>query len=196
MRADIARAAGHQHCRTIVHVSLAVLSVRRPALVEQQIQRARIGGQIAPEQPARLQPDPPRPFQPGGLHPARRAGAASRQEVEQSAGCLDDADIEKTRREFLDKGLLVGHAERDPQIIRRQRVDLVDLGAQRIALQIAVRMSDDQQIRVHLPDIGDGERVFRLIGAEHVEGQARRGGLARDDVKQVGGRDALGQRRL
>src|SRR5258708_34741842 len=93
---------------------------RWPALVEQQIQRTRVGGQIAPEQPARLQPDPPRPFEPGDLHPARRAGAASRQEVEQSAGCLDDADIEKTWREFLDKSLLIGHAERYPQIIARQ----------------------------------------------------------------------------
>src|SRR5258708_17285336 len=89
---------------------------RWPALVEQEIESARIGGQIAPEQPARLQPDSPRPFEPCDLHPARRAGAASRQEVEQSAGCLDDADIGQARREFLDKSLLIRHPKRDPQI--------------------------------------------------------------------------------
>ena len=103
--------------------------------------------------------------------------------------------LDKPRGELLDKGLLVGNAERHPQIVRRQRVDFVDLGAQRVALQIAVGMSDDLQVRVHFPDIGDGGGIFGFVGAEHIEGQSRRGGLARDGVKQIGGRDALGQRR-
>ena len=56
--------------------------------------------------------------------------------------------LDKTRRELLDKGLLIGHAERDPEIIRRQRIDLVDLGAQRLATEIAVRVPDDLQGRM------------------------------------------------
>ena len=55
--------------------------------------------------------------------------------------------------------------------------------------------ADDPQVRVHLPDVGDGGGIFRFIGAEHIEGQPGRGGLAGDDVKQVGGGDAFRQRR-
>src|SRR5579872_4287948 len=94
---------------------LAILMARRPArfriaaFVEQQIQRARIGGQISPKQPAWLQPNSPGPFQTHILHPLRRAGPAAGQEIEQAAGCLDDADIRQIRSEFRDKGLLVRH---------------------------------------------------------------------------------------
>src|SRR5215216_5814770 len=93
-----------------------------PAVAAQQVQRARVGGQVAPEQPARLEPDAPGPFEAGALHPLWRAGAAAGQEVEQPAGGLDDADIGEPRAEFLDKGLLIGNAESHPEIIRRQRV--------------------------------------------------------------------------
>ena len=68
--------------------------------------------------------------------------------------------LDEMRREFLDKGLLIGNAERDPEIVRRQRVDLVDLGAQRFAAQIAVGMPDDLQVGIHLADVGDGGGVL------------------------------------
>src|SRR4051812_2057479 len=103
------------------------IGVRGPASVEQQKERARIGREIAPEQSARLEPDSPGPFEADVLHPLRRAWPASRKEVEQSARGLDDADMAQARCELLDQSLLVGHAECNPQIIRRQRVDLVDL---------------------------------------------------------------------
>src|ERR1700743_1501181 len=90
--------------------------VRRPAAVEQQVERARIGGEIAPEQPARLEPDAPHPFQADILHPLRRAPAAAGEEVEQASRCLDDADIGQPRRELLDEGLLIGNAKPNPEI--------------------------------------------------------------------------------
>src|SRR3981189_1668353 len=90
------------------------IRVRGLALVEQQKERAGIGSEITPEQPARLEPDSPGPFQADVLHPLRRARPASRQEVEQSARGLDDADIAQARREFLDKGLFIGNAECNP----------------------------------------------------------------------------------
>ena len=55
--------------------------------------------------------------------------------------------------------------------------------------------TDDPQVGIHFPDVGDGGGVFGFVGAEHVERQPSRLRLAGDDVKQVGGRDALGQRR-
>ena len=66
---------------------------------------------------------------------------------------------------------------------------------QRVAFQVAVATSDDVQIGIKLANIGDGERVFLFVRTEHVERQPRRRGLARDDMKQIGGRDALGKRR-
>src|SRR3954452_10654142 len=112
-------------------------AIKGPIAAEQQIDRARVGGQITPEQAAGLEQGAPGPFQPDLLHPSRRAGAATRQKVEQAAGCLDDADVGEMRGEFLDERLLVWHAQRNPEIIRRQRVDLVDLRAQRFATEIA-----------------------------------------------------------
>src|ERR1700732_2799435 len=76
---------------------------RTPIAVEQQIERAGVGGQIAPEQPAWLEPDSPCPFEAHILHPFRRARPAARQEVEQSARGFDDADIGQARGEFRDK---------------------------------------------------------------------------------------------
>src|SRR5262245_47590674 len=112
MCADIACAAGDQNGGTTVDASalfpvavhpqklrieaLAVLGLivaRRPTVVEQQIEGARIGGQIAPEQPARLEPNSPGPFEADVLHPFGSAGAAARKEIEQAARSLDDADI-------------------------------------------------------------------------------------------------------
>ncbi len=134
----------------LLMAACAPSAVRRPAPVEQQIERTRIGGQIAPEQAARLEPDAPGPFELRLLHPSRRADAAAGQEVEQSAGRLDDADIGEMRGELLDEGLFVGNAERDPEIVRRQRVDLVDLGAQRLAAEVAVGVPDDLEVRIQL----------------------------------------------
>jgi hypothetical protein len=57
-------------------------------------------------------------------------------------------------------------------------------------------MADDLKIGIHFPDIGDRERVFFFVRAEHVERQARGLRLAGNDMKQIGGRDALGKRRL
>jgi hypothetical protein len=111
--------------------------------VEQQIERAGIGGQITPEQAARLNTHSPGPFQPHVLQPSRCTGPASRQEVEHSARSLDDADIGQARREFLDEGLFAGNTQRDPQAVRPQFVDFFDLGPQRLAPQIAMRASDD-----------------------------------------------------
>ena len=111
------------------------------ARVEQQIKRARIGGQIAPEQAARLKPDPPGPFQSKVLHPLRRAGAAARQEIEQAPRGLDDSDIAKSRGILLDERLLIGNPKRKPEIVGRQRVDLIDLGAQRFARNLRIRRS-------------------------------------------------------
>ena len=42
-----------------------------------EVERARIGGQIAPEQPARLEPDSPCPFEARVLHPFRGAAATA-----------------------------------------------------------------------------------------------------------------------
>src|ERR1700693_4554336 len=144
MRADIARTAGNQNHWVIAHARLTprLIDVGGPAPAEQEIERARVGGEIAPEQPARLEPEAPGPFQPGILHPSRRTGTASRQVAEQSARGLDDADIAKPGQKFIDKGLLVGNAEPDPEVVRRKAVDLVDLGAQRVATQIAVGTPD------------------------------------------------------
>src|SRR5262245_58141464 len=74
------------------------------AVVDQQIERARISRQVAPEQAAGLEPDPPGRFEPDSLHPLRRAGARAGQEVEEPARGLDDADIGKPRCELLDEG--------------------------------------------------------------------------------------------
>ena len=180
---------------TIVHISLVVCDrcCEDPPLLNSR-RGAGVGGEITPEQPARLKPNSPGPFEPRYLHPYRRPGSAPRQEIEQSAGGLDDTDIGQARREFVDKSLFVGNAERHPQIVRRQRVDFVDLGPQRLAPQIAVAASDDPQVGTCFPDIGDGGCVFCLIRAEHIERQPRGCGLAGDDIEQVGGGDALRQR--
>jgi len=130
------------------------------------------------------------------LHPHRRADAAARQEIEQPTRRLDDADIGEVGREFLDEGLFIGNAERYPEIVRRQRVDLGDLGPQRLAAQKAVATADDLEIGILLANAGDRGGVLRLVRAQQVEGETGGLRLAGNDVKQVGGRDALGQRRL
>src|SRR3977135_2731223 len=113
-----------------------MLAQWRPILVEKQIEREGIGGEIAPEQPARLKPDAPHPFESDVLHPSRRAGPAAGEEIEQSARGLDDADIGQAWREFLDESLFVGNAQRYPQIVRRQSVGFPDLAPQRVAPDI------------------------------------------------------------
>src|SRR5260370_11388280 len=117
------------------------IDARGPIFVEQQIERAGIGGEITPEQPTRFQPDSPGPFQPNLLHPYRRPRLVARQEVEQSAGGFDDADIGQARREFLDKSLFVGKAESYPQTVPRPRGEFVDLCPQRIAPHITAAIS-------------------------------------------------------
>ena len=47
----------------------SIAAIAAAALFEQQIKCARVGGEITPEQSARLQPDPPGPFEPDFLHP-------------------------------------------------------------------------------------------------------------------------------
>ena len=44
-----------------------MIGVGAPTAVEQEIERARVGGEIAPQQPPRLEPYPPGPFQPDVL---------------------------------------------------------------------------------------------------------------------------------
>ena len=99
--------------------------------------------------------------------------------------------LEEPRREFLDEGLFGGDAERQPEIVRRQPIDLVDLGPQLLAPEIAVAAADDPQARDTSLDVGDGCGVFRFLGAEHVEGEAGRLRLARHDMEQVGGRERV-----
>src|SRR6185369_16543879 len=88
----------------------------RPLAAEEKIECAGVGGQIAPEQAAWLEPGAPGPFESEFLHPLRRAGPAARQKVEKAARCLDNANIGQQRRVLLHECLLVGHAERDPEI--------------------------------------------------------------------------------
>src|ERR1700722_20547806 len=80
---------------------------RTLAAVEQEIKRAGVRREVTPEQPARLEPDSPGPFEAGILHPARRALPAAGEETEQSTRGLDDADFGEPRGEFGDEGLLV-----------------------------------------------------------------------------------------
>ena len=49
MRADIARAAGDQNGRSVTHVSSSWRAIGAAAFVEQQKERARVGGEITPE---------------------------------------------------------------------------------------------------------------------------------------------------
>ena len=54
---------------------------------------------------------------------------------------------------------------------------------------------DDLELRIQVLDPSDRRVVLFLAGAEHVEGAAGHFRLARDDMEQVGGGNALRQRK-
>jgi hypothetical protein len=68
--------------------------------------------------------------------------------------------------------LLDRHAKAEPENIGRQRVDLLELGEQRLAFQETMAVPDDSQIGIGPAQRGDGALVFLGFRAEEIEAGA------------------------
>src|SRR5690606_9407840 len=115
---------------------------------ENDVQGARVGRQVAPEEAPWLEQHAPQPFEAGPLHPARRAPVLARKKIEETARGLDEADIRKPVGIVAYEFLLQRHTQAQPQYVRSEPVYLHKLCIQRGAGQVAVAVADDLEPRI------------------------------------------------
>ena len=165
---------------------------------QQQIQRRRIGLQVAPAEPPGLKACTEKPFQAHLLHPLGCARLCARHEVEQAARRLDHAD--RGQRACGCARRSSARAERPsrpreypaPALRSPRRLHAPRRGSRRYPLRrpttfSAGKRSCTARVAASLMDFG---------GAQHEHPRAAALRLLVDGVEQVGRRHALRQRHL
>ena len=157
---------------------------------------ARVVGEVALPQPARLLGEAEEPLQAGGLHPGRGLRDEAGVEVERGA----DADEHGRVDAVAQRGhplLLLGHADADPHDVGLGVVDLGDDGVDLLVAERAERRrvaADDLQA-VEAPAQVERELDERALVAAAVEEHPRTGeGAALAELRhQVRAVDAVGE---
>src|SRR4029077_16167946 len=130
----------------------------------------RIGHEIAAGEAPRLEIDPIGPFQPGALHPGRRARILAGDEIEPAAGGFYQADALPPVAIARGERLLGRRAEAEPKNVRPRMIDVGDdplLVA--VAAKVAASVSGDLERRIKLPGAARGLIDDRLGGAKQID---------------------------